>query len=488
MKVFVSNSYGGDICSIKFERDAEECFGYAVKVLGFIETNKVKIQHVSSQGRFVTDEIRFKVPHSIIPTYTSKNFRVWYECECARIFKDTKTPFSFVFEIANNNFSDFHYSSPFELDLSLVDEEDYLRKKEDVCKLLLSRIETPLSPRNLFADIAKDAKEKQEIPIVQSQDCSGNTLSFIQRKETVFSTDASSPEQSPVDLDTRAQTQSSTELDRDQAASEPDSVSVLKDQHGGEPTYSCGSDAKHCSPDPPKAAVEKASEPSYHSTPSKGLEAAVDESDVFSREVNEEIQSLVAQFAAEDALKDAKNLREDEKEPSEASYEELIQRMFEEKCRLEAEFNSKLRAIEATIRVPSFRDPNLLEIRSYESTSVVVDAGSTIAHVIYPMFMKWRSYIKIKYLRNVRNTQVNIWRQDYEKDSMIDAECIFCVSFDSDSCLEKVFEFDVQGFSLKNFVFEVRYTLSISLDGSEISLPINVLSPSSKACVGQVDV
>lgn len=472
MRISVNNSYGGDICSIKFEKDAG-CFGYAVKVLGFIETNKVKIQHVYSQGKFVTDEIRFKVPHNIIPTFTSKNFKVWYECECATIFKDTKTPFSFAFEISNNNFGDFHYSNPFELDLNLVGEEDYLKKKEDICRLLLGRMQMPLSPKNLLSSMAKSFRDvNKEIPLVLDQGGSESTLSFIQSKEPVFSPSASSselsleqPSVSPPGLDTQFRAQ-------------PPVEKLGENQETG-------------------GFVEvKIEQSSYYSHCKNPKVNTRDESGVFSREVNDEIQSLIAQFAAEDALKSAKKLqespgtknRDNEEEPQKVNYEKLIQEMFEEKCRLESEFNDKLEVIQASTRVPSFRNPNLLEIRSYERTSTVIEAGSTIAHIVCPTLIKGQSYIKIKYQKNVRNTQINIWRQDYEKDNMIDAESIFCVSFDSDSCLEKLFDFKVQGFSLKNFVFEVRYILNISLDDSEISLPISVLGPNSKAYVSPMDV
>lgn len=456
MKIFVSNSYGGDICSIKFEKDAQRCFGYAVKILGFVETNKVKVQHVSSHGKFITDEVRFKIPRNIIPTFESKNFKVWYMCECGAISKDAKVPFSFVFDISNNNFEDFQYTGPIGLDMNLVEEEEYLERKEEVCRLILSRMEAPLDPKNLLMPLSKDEKQK-------------GTLSFIQHSSVL---NASSPEQ----LSTSPMTGTVATAASDDADS-PDLLPVPEDL-GYIKMHSLQNGAKSDNTNPEKIVVEELGVESLSAGCKDNKISFRSSDDVFSREVDEEIKSLIVQLAAEDALRE----EHVDKIPVDAGHED--QRMLEEKWCPDPELSSNLQ----TTRPPSFREPNLLEMRSYESTSIAVEGEDTIARITYPAFMRGQGYIRIRYLRNVMSTQVGIWRQDYEDGCMIDTENVFGITFDSDSCLEKILEFDIRGFSLKTFMFEVRYVLSISFDDSEISLPINVLSPGAKVYVSSVEV
>lgn len=321
MKVFISNNYGGEICKIKFEREKEKCFGFGVKISGFIETNSARIQHVTSLGKFVHDVLYFKIPRNIIPSFESKNFKVEYIADCTMVYKDIKDTIGFPIKICNGNIGDFNYQSPICMELEMAWEGEFVKNKETACRILLDQFQMNDDPLNYLVDVPKNQQKMD------------------------------------------------------------------------------GSDLK-----------------------------------------------------------------------------KLLSEMFEAKCKTEAETSEKVEKIQTETEAPIFPEANVFRVRNEEISCQVMDDEGAVASVNYLKFIKEDGYLRIEYFRNIKNTKIEIWREDTVDDKLIDAENVYSVAFDSENCLSKIFEFKIDGFSLKTFAFEMAYVLKIFMDGSETAMPLTILS------------
>lgn len=494
MKVFISNNYGGEICKFEFAREEEDCFGFGVRIDGFIETNSARIQHLTSTGRFVKDELCFKIPRNIIPTFQSKNFKVEYRADCMMIYRDRKEGFTFPINIFNNNIEDFNYRDPICIELEVIEEDEFIRNREAACRILLDNMNLSSNPLNYFnyAVEGGTASDKPE------------SVSFIERK-VEYNTSASSPSIDLADLEPNA-------VDK-QPKGEPDgggnnvkngSVTLGLERLPELSSGDKGADSK--------ADVEESTNANTSTILQLGSrdgkeDAAISDAlelrpakaqrgdghpiqpgtfpEQFLDEINSIAENIVDKAVKDVNVPDDSLLESYEKEEKTISSElkenlgKILSKMFEEKCKVESEILRTLHKIQQDTDVPVFSERNVLKIRNNENSYVIVDEDSKLASVHHPEFIQGQGYVKISYLKNVRNTQIQIWREDVADGTLIDAQNIYSLTFDSDNCLEKIFEFSIDGFTLKTFAFEVLYILRIEMDGSEIRVPLTVLSPNA---------
>ncbi|ELA41967.1 uncharacterized protein VICG_00984 [Vittaforma corneae ATCC 50505] len=497
MKVFISNNYGGEICKFEFVREEEDCFGFAVKINGFIETNSVRIQHLASTSKFVKDELYFKIPRNIIPTFQSKNFKVEYRADCTMVYKDKKQGFTFPINIFNNNIEDFNYRDPIYIELGIIEEDEFIKNRATVCRILLDNMNIGDNPLNYF-NYTLENNDTSNRP---------ESVSFIERKME-YGTPVSSPSIDLADLESAAadkQLKMASDSDTNSmqnnnvvlSSEEPSELfsdgiaignktSIKKDVSTSNSQWQQSDNKDKKEED---STIDSISEP----LPIRNMDEAkhLDLLNSFPEQLLDEVRS-VAENIVDEAIKQAhrpdnsvleKCEKEDMARPIsdelKRSLGQILSKMFEEKCKIESEMLKTLQKIQQNTRTPVFSERNVLQIQNDESSYVVMGEDGKLASIYHPRFIQSQSYVKIVYLKNVRNTQVQIWREDMADGRLIDAQSIYSVTFDSDNCLKKIFEFDIDGFTLKTFAFEVLYVLKIEMDGSEIRVPLTVLSPNT---------
>lgn len=489
MKIIISNNYGGEICTIKFEREKEEYFGVAVKINGYIETNSLKLQHVKSMGKFVQETLVFKIPRNVIPSFKNKNFKVEYEIEYETIYRDRKEKMIVPFEIWNNNVFDFDYKEPLVIDLSVIDQDEYNKKKDIVCKVLLENMKNMSDPRKYFeSKLINDCKDDPEDSI--------EPISFIDKKQE-FVSPVSSVTEIEISVD-----------ENDNEVERADSI-INANNNEVERVDSIINDNNNEVDDDKTIGIEDEREINTDLTKSKSIKETLldfngrnntntdndftdEESKILLKKLPDEIindVNILAENLVKNIPKSIENQLEqqyqEEMETKKAvetikqGLGDVLTKMFEEKCRIDSEIESFFDKIQNEIVIPAFAEPNMYEISTPENTFTVVENNEKIGQVSIPGCILKTGYIKLMYLKNIRNTQIEIWREDIVNDELIDTELVFSLLIDSENCLEKIIDFEISGFTLKNFIFEVSYYIIAIFDGYECKIPIKVVSPNT---------
>lgn len=133
------------------------------------------------------------------------------------------------------------------------------------------------------------------------------------------------------------------------------------------------------------------------------------------------------------------------------------------------------------LSVPCFSHCNIFEITQEFRKFYVGNNESKIAEIHVPSaFYPDSSFIKIIYLRNVKNTEIVVYKHQFERRTLKDLNIAFCTDFSSDKYLEKIVDIKIDGHTMKNFIFEVRYSMGISFDDLEVDIALPILSRHTK--------
>ncbi|KAI4292269.1 hypothetical protein PAPHI01_1560 [Pancytospora philotis] len=129
---------------------------------------------------------------------------------------------------------------------------------------------------------------------------------------------------------------------------------------------------------------------------------------------------------------------------------------------------------------PTDGAPCILEVQREPLSFTINAAEGTIARLSYPSIFRQNSTITLAYLRDTASTEVAVYRAVYERGSLVDMAIVFRKSFRSGGCLERVIDINIDNFSIKTYLFEVRYTLAVVLDNSEVDIDLMVVSDGTK--------
>lgn len=451
MKVIISNNYGGKICRIEFEKEDPECFGIGVKISGFIETTTTRIQHVTSLGTFVKDVLYFKVPRNIIPTFKNKSFSVEYIAECVLIYKMKKEKFSFNFDIFNNNLENFDYKDPINIDLSIVDEEEYIRNKEKACEILLESMDMTKNVQNFVNMKNKDSLKSKDT----------GSISFINKKDKF---QGLSPSLSETQDNNIKNDNNITIIDNN--IKNDNSIIDIKDENS---IIDIKNDNSIVDVNNDNVTDKDSNIISIDKTTDFELNKIVNNNNDI---LDNLAKNLINKAKCDNKTEEISNeLKED--------LEKVISKLFEEKCKVDDKIVEELRNIAKNTSNPIFPERNVLRIGTNRNTFVVMEDDSKLAIVDSPNYVLKEGNIKLTFLKNVKNTQIQIWNEDFVEGVLMNAQRLFCMSFDSNDCLEKRIDFEIEGISLKTFAFKVSYSLNINMDGSEINIPLQLVSKNS---------
>lgn len=461
MIVEISNNYGGDICTMNFKSELEDCFGFAVKINGFIETNTFKIQHAASNGKFVQNSLVFKIPENIIPTFESKNFKVEYRVDCTLIFQDRKESVPFKLIIYNNNLIDFNYEGPINICLDIVSDDEFNINKELACKNLLAnmKIDPMICFKKRTTDINKmisfiDDKAGLDIPSLTSSP--GNLAGFeltTVKEDTVKSNLLEAPNES------------------DRNSEESYESFTVKYKRMNEIRNSGESES------------EKQDTPELD-----GIKSP--ESKTLPEEIQDDVESIITKMLdISEQLKDKDNTEAEKKKALEYELKKdlgnVLVKIIEKKNLIDEEMHKELFKLQNETAEPDFAMPATIKLSNSEKVFSIVDNGEELATLHYPEFITEMSSMRIVYLKNIKNTQVNVWREDKSNEAVVDMENVFSVAFDSENCLEKIICFDIKEFTLKTFAFEVSFSMKVTLDYSEAEIPLQVISKHVKTMISQ---
>lgn len=133
-----------------------------------------------------------------------------------------------------------------------------------------------------------------------------------------------------------------------------------------------------------------------------------------------------------------------------------------------------------------FDAPNCIEISKEMATMKIRNNEDIVAMLKMPEIFHQDDEFTLYYKNNINWTTINIIKQDYIENVLIDAELIHCDKFYSKNALERVFSFKLESntFNIKCDKFERKLILIITLDELEVSMDINVAN--NKAIVRYV--
>lgn len=448
MKIFVKNSYGGGICTIKFERESEKYFGMGFQIDGYIEGPNTKVNYLTSNQVFIEDSITFKIPSNAIPTFSKNKYRVHYECKCILLYEMEKTPFVFEVKIFNNNLQDFNFEKPIELNLDLKNSEKYNLIKEMVCKALLSEIKSENNRDAKDAsvslgDLNPEIEEKQNLKENQSDYLSSNK--DIETLQEEFK-DLNIRNEDKASNNDQSGTQEATifhEIPCDYLNNEVDQTQKHINSGAFSPDISStdafiGQCREYVAPISPSIGIED---------PSKGLNDDLDIED--SKKVHSLNSSETKDQNSSKSI-DLSNIGED--------------------------LQIKLSSLIKTIVRPEFSCPSVLEVSKKYTTVDFMIENENAAIITYPSVIVKIFKLNMKYLRNIKRTKINIFREFYEESSLMTLESVYSINFDSDQCLCRDFQINLDGFSLNTQLFAVKYTMCIQLDSLELRIPLLISS------------
>ncbi|KAI5168327.1 hypothetical protein PAEPH01_0040 [Pancytospora epiphaga] len=138
------------------------------------------------------------------------------------------------------------------------------------------------------------------------------------------------------------------------------------------------------------------------------------------------------------------------------------------------EVSGALKNIDQTL---CFDKPSILLIEGREIRRSLFSGKTKIGVLYYHEVLKYNFSIRIQYLTNVYTTVIHITRYFLEKDCLQNVQVLFNRAFLTDGCVEHVFPLELDGGSLRTFLFEVKHVLSIGLDGVEVIFPISIATP-----------
>ncbi|KAM0680426.1 hypothetical protein GINT2_001486 [Glugoides intestinalis] len=473
MIVEISNNYGGDICTMKFNSQIEGCFGFAVKITGFIETKTFKIQHATSTGKFVQNSLVFKIPENIIPTFGSKNFKVEYQVDCTLIFQDRKESVPFSLVIHNNNLIDFNYADPINICLDIIPDNEFNINKELACKSLLANMK--MDPMICFKKPSSDIKSmvsfidsKSELDIPSLTSSPGNLTGF--ELKTATKTNEEEVRNRNILQIPGKSYRNSEALDNELHYNE------VRDN---ELHYNEARDNFTVKYKQRKEMQNKEENGEFKSPKLEAIKRP--ESKSLPEEIQDDIDTIISKVLNISEQLKYKAVTEAEKKKS-IVYELkkdlgcILSKIVEKKNILDEEMQKELLKIQNETAEPDFPMPTIVKLINSEKVFSIVDDGEELATLHYPAFITEKSSMRIVYLKSIKNTQVNVWREDACKGSVVDIENVFSMAFDSENCLEKTVYFDIKDFTLKTFAFEVSFTMKISLDYLEAEIPFQVVS------------
>lgn len=130
--------------------------------------------------------------------------------------------------------------------------------------------------------------------------------------------------------------------------------------------------------------------------------------------------------------------------------------------------------------IPNFACPNVLLVKPEARRLFITDGGKRIASIEMPPVMRSQSDIRIFYLKNVVSTELILYREYCEGESVLDRNIVFQERIDSNGYLEKNVELSSGGITMRNDVFTVEYVLIMTFDGVEAVKKIDVVSEDTK--------
>lgn len=461
MEIKIANNYAGSICNVKFDK-SDEWFGIAVTIHGYIETNSILLEHCKSHGKFVESEFNFKVPKNIIPSYHSKNFKVYYELDCLLLNKDRKRFFKVPLILHNENVSDFSFDESYPFELEIENPAIFEQNRAKVCNLLLKELEcNPKELSYLLKDRNSDSSNfdketfqieqhrliRSDIPIEKEKQ--NDDLTDQLENENIDSSKIPEASVNILKVDIAAEETKSKQLDKEKVSrfTNFDLNQISKNYvHNGFYTFS-------------NEFINKLDEISkIHNTSTEDKDS--------------EIGNLLSGFECEDH--NDSNINRDLVESNNENQKET---RIHSLSGISPQLFDSLRDIQLNTAKPVFPETNIFNVTCNDISYSVLNENEEIAKIKFHEFFTCPGKIKIEFKKNVKNTTLQVWRNDYEGSKLIDAELLFNFSFDSEFCLEKTIKCNFEGCSMKNPIFEVKILLFVNLDNSEVSIPLKVLSP-----------
>jgi hypothetical protein len=481
MKINIFDSYAGSICHVHFEKQTD-WFGIAVTIQGFIETNGTFLELFKSPGKFIVEDFKFKISKNIIPTFESKNFKIYYRLDCYLINKSTKFHFTVPLSIHNNNLIDFsekeYQDTSSFFDLEIKDCEEYEKSKKLICEFLIEKQVNPLeekitSPTSRFKNISSHIMDK----IIDSLQIDNTCEISADNKKTLKPEDIENTYQAGnnqtvsenADLGVNINTVQMSNANTDQAVNiTPNRVSYINID--------------------PK--INKDTEYEHHINLSDAIQANPNQLNsqhvINTNQINitnfENIHSRATSDTPHvNIVPDRNLLPESMKEFSTCAKTNCSDQSNSWKTNVDVKLKqteSFYKILQENLQMPTFSEPNILTITT-ENVSVfkIFEIENEIARVKLPEYFTSPSEIQIEFLKNIKNTKIEIWRQDFESGKLIDTEMVFFMSFDSEFCLEKIIHCSFEGYSIKNLIFEVKLIAILNLDDLEVIVPLKVLSP-----------
>lgn len=364
MKPRVLNNYAGEILHLVFPGDAP----LQVQLNGYAETNTVRIHYVTSPFWAVTNgTLAVKLPHDLPPSFSSKNFKIWYECVIAL---DQEVTERSRFEVVNNPLQTDSFVGMVHLERIEHDDVrgEYNRAKQRIAELILKARREGIDLFHKCAAVKQMAADKNmEVGDEDAKEC--------------------------------------TERERNGLA-DAEFDDQIKDSNN--------QPASNQSEEENKREVEYEKEACY-------------ESSSVSKSIWQEIGS-----------------------------------------------------IQGGISFPVFPECDIPEIKEEHRKIHIKDEWCDVADIFLPAAILPVSFPRILYHRNTKATEITIYRHQYERGSLVDLDVAFHKVFNSSQCLERVFQMELSGYSIKNFLFEIKYTLNLAFDKVEVSMPLTISCPTAR--------
>lgn len=134
MDVEICGNYAGELLKIFFKDETKQKMGGIIKINGFIETNSLRIQYLTTIPKYIKGTAELLLPKNIIPSYKYHSARVWYECVLILSPEEVEI---FSIEIFNNNLELFSTATPVVLEFGAPDNQEYYEKKDVLSSLIL---------------------------------------------------------------------------------------------------------------------------------------------------------------------------------------------------------------------------------------------------------------------------------------------------------------------------------------------------------------
>lgn len=153
---------------------------------------------------------------------------------------------------------------------------------------------------------------------------------------------------------------------------------------------------------------------------------------------------------------------------------------------IENEFNQYplLQKMLNSLNNPHFNSINVLTIDKSITKFQIVNEKKKMAIVSHSTFFHDNNYLIINYIENVKKT--DLYKIYYEAENLIDAEIVFQRRMDTDGTIEKYIDLELKEFGIKTFIFEIKFSLMIYLDGFKISYDLPIIDPKAKISIKEI--